>query len=478
MFDKGFTAALDKGCGSVAGGPSDQMVLDLLPLLRVVSADLPADGDAMLALRDSLAAICHYTGWKLGHIYGETEGLLSSMRLWHLDPTLDRTLLGGFCQVSEETGFRTGEGVIGKVFAEAQPISLEDVSEHPQFRRAEAARRAGLRGYFAFPVMVEHVCVAVMEFMSVERAGLSPALIALMGFVGSLIGRSIKAGRMRRQMAEMRETFTIKVRSIADTVIDTAERIHGASAHMQEVLEVASVRGEGILQTTHRLGGGMTLVGQRAATLVESAQQIEAGITHSVERMRAASGCAQDSSQSLAKLVDMADRVGKVVSLIDQIARKTKILALNATIEAARAGDSGRGFAVVAGEVKVLAGQTEDATREITGLVQGIQSACRASQQTGRDSEQAIETIGKLAGDMSAEVSDQYRATEEISQQVSDAVAASRQAGEDAALFCEQLRGGTDEAASLGRAADLLQHQGQDLSKGIAAFLAELTAVA
>ena len=60
-------------------------------------------------------------------------------------------------------------------------------------------------------------------------------------------------------------------------------------------------------------------------------------------------------------LADAADKIGKVVVMINDIAGQTNLLALNATIEAARAGDAGRGFAVVASEVKSLASQTPKA---------------------------------------------------------------------------------------------------------------------
>ena len=74
----------------------------------------------------------------------------------------------------------------------------------------------------------------------------------------------------------------------------------------------------------------------------------------------------------LEQLSEEINRVGKVAEQIQAIARQTNLLALNATIEAARAGDAGKGFAVVAGEVKVLSGQTSEATKTIGELVKAL----------------------------------------------------------------------------------------------------------
>jgi hemoglobin-like flavoprotein len=71
----------------------------------------------------------------------------------------------------------------------------------------------------------------------------------------------------------------------------------------------------------------------------------------------------------LKELREEIERVGNVAGEIGDIAKQTNLLALNATIEAARAGDQGKGFAVVAGEVKVLSGQTAEATNEISDVV-------------------------------------------------------------------------------------------------------------
>lgn len=73
------------------------------------------------------------------------------------------------------------------------------------------------------------------------------------------------------------------------------------------------------------------------------------------------------------RLGESSQQISKVVSLINQIAMQTKMLALNASIEAVRAGKEGRGFTVVAEEVRKLATQSGEATKEIEQMVQNIQ---------------------------------------------------------------------------------------------------------
>ncbi|MGE7762833.1 methyl-accepting chemotaxis protein [Peribacillus sp. NPDC097895] len=66
--------------------------------------------------------------------------------------------------------------------------------------------------------------------------------------------------------------------------------------------------------------------------------------------------------------------ISAIVKTISGIAGQTNLLALNAAIEAARAGEHGKGFAVVADEVKKLADQTEHSLKEISEIIQAMQT--------------------------------------------------------------------------------------------------------
>jgi methyl-accepting chemotaxis protein len=107
-------------------------------------------------------------------------------------------------------------------------------------------------------------------------------------------------------------------------------------------------------------------------------------------------------------------KVGKVAEEIAIIARQTNLLALNATIEAARAGEAGRGFAVVAAEVKGLAGQTAEATKQIEATVAELRaqterlvtdgSANVARAEAVREGTKAIGTANETVGQAMAQL--------------------------------------------------------------------------
>ncbi|MDT9001713.1 methyl-accepting chemotaxis protein [Paucibacter sp. APW11] len=88
-------------------------------------------------------------------------------------------------------------------------------------------------------------------------------------------------------------------------------------------------------------------------------------------------------------------RITDIISVIDSIAFQTNILALNAAVEAARAGEQGRGFAVVAAEVRMLAGRSSEAAKEIKQL---ISASMETVERGTRQASEAGAAMGELVG--------------------------------------------------------------------------------
>jgi len=73
--------------------------------------------------------------------------------------------------------------------------------------------------------------------------------------------------------------------------------------------------------------------------------------------------------EDMQSLNSQSRSIGKILKVINSISDQTNLLALNAAIEAAHAGEMGTGFAVVANQIRKLAEQSMEATKEISQIV-------------------------------------------------------------------------------------------------------------
>lgn len=110
----------------------------------------------------------------------------------------------------------------------------------------------------------------------------------------------------------------------------------------------------------------------------EAARKGTVSVTTAIQQMKSIESAVLDSAGVVRNLGERSQEIGQIVDTISAIAQQTNLLALNAAIEAARAGEQGRGFAVVAEEVRKLAEQSQEATKQIASLITEIQN------QTGK----------------------------------------------------------------------------------------------
>ena len=78
------------------------------------------------------------------------------------------------------------------------------------------------------------------------------------------------------------------------------------------------------------------------------------------------------SHKGIMRLSENSTRIDSIVSVINDITKRTNLLALNASIIAAQAGEYGKSFGVVADEIRNLSLQTGQSTGEITSIIEEI----------------------------------------------------------------------------------------------------------
>jgi methyl-accepting chemotaxis protein len=118
------------------------------------------------------------------------------------------------------------------------------------------------------------------------------------------------------------------------------------------------------------------------------------------------------------RLAERSQEISTAVNIIGKIAERTSVLALNASMQAVAAGEAGRGFAAVADEVKRLAENARDATQQIAGLVNAIQTDTTETLQAMNGTIAQVVDITRLADKAGTQMQDTRSATEALAASV------------------------------------------------------------
>ena len=169
------------------------------------------------------------------------------------------------------------------------------------------------------------------------------------------------------------EFFRTRVENVLKTVGQSAAAMKSRPNTLLTTSDHTLQRAEGAVQGSNDASVSVETAAAAAVELSASIKEISRQLVQANEVVRSAAAAPAATNEDIAALARVAQNIGDVVKLIQDIAEQTNLLALNATIEAARAGEAGRGFAVVASEVKSLAVQTAKATEEITHEITSVQ---------------------------------------------------------------------------------------------------------
>jgi len=218
-------------------------------------------------------------------------------------------------------------------------------------------------------------------------------------------------------------------------ILHSSERMRQGAEVQAAQIRTASDAVNAMSHTTQRMAENAKAATQTSLKATQAAVKGGASVAETIKGMQRIRATVQSTGKKIKGLGERSLEIGAIIEVINEIATQTNLLALNAAIEAARAGEQGRGFAVVADEVRKLAERAARATKDITGLIKGIQvetseavtimeegtreveEGTKLADQAGaalREIEQIVQQTAGLVTDITRAAGDQVKVTESV----------------------------------------------------------------
>ena len=274
---------------------------------------------------------------------------------------------------------------------------------------------------------------------------------------------------------------------VSEEITRASSYIVGSTDNIAAGMQSQKERTFDIASAVEEISASMNERAQGAIIVAQESQESSAVAVRGGEALRTmtaniknVTAAVQDSAEIVRLLGKSGEEIGEIISVIDEIADQTNLLALNAAIEAARAGEQGRGFAVVADEVRKLAERTQQATKEISGMISHIQKntgnavgAMNNATALVRQSEGFVRETSRALEDIIAKT----RTVAEFMQELS---ATSREQADTSLLVAENISAvsatteeSSAKAHAIAEAAGNLEHLTGSLQRVVSKFVVE-----
>jgi methyl-accepting chemotaxis protein len=271
---------------------------------------------------------------------------------------------------------------------------------------------------------------------------------------------------LKKFVTEIREAALQLSTSSAEVLAAATQNESSTSAQASAIHETTATMEE-LKGASHQIAENAQMVAAIAEQTLSGARTGEGAIKAFMSSMEKVRHNAIEVDDAIAKLSKRVERIGTVVEVIDEIADRSDLLALNAALEGAKAGEAGRGFSIVAAEMRRLAENVMESTKEIKNLITEIREATHAAKEASDGNKRMAAEGEQLGGNAMTSVTGILSGIQETS---------------DAArvihLATQQQRTATEQVVQSMSEIEEVTRQAQAGSKQATGAAAELTKLA
>jgi methyl-accepting chemotaxis protein len=200
---------------------------------------------------------------------------------------------------------------------------------------------------------------------------------------------------LRTFVREINEA-ALRLSSSANQVLAASTQHESSSTEQAAAIHETTATMEELKHASAQIAENAGAVARVAEETLGAARAGRGAIDEFIRAMQQIRADGAAVAESIKKLTKRVERIGTVVEVIDEIADRSDLLALNAALEGSRAGEAGKGFSIVAAEMRRLAENVLDSTKEIKNLITEIREATVAAGTAADASKSATEAGEKL----------------------------------------------------------------------------------
>lgn len=365
-------------------------------------------------------------------------------------------------------------GVINMCFQEQKLYFIEDISNHPpsyqvqppfntirpirsrSFILCPIVAKGESLGLFAIDNKLSHRALNDTDVDTVKLfADQAASAITKVNLLHAIDTLTMELGNTFSGLLEKRESYSrylLSLQNSVESLSDNTSHIASASEKVMVSVDDASASVSEISVAIDQVSRNLDNLADTVSKSVSAMEQINSSLKNvqqntivshgvslqvkdaadksrvvvqeTINSLAAIKSSVDLSYQGIKKLSENSSRIDAIVTVINDITKRTNLLALNASIIAAQAGEYGKSFGVVADEIRNLSLQTGQSTGEITGIVEDILNDSRTAAGNVASMRDLVEQgvmLGKETGDTLQLILDSSRRAIEMTEQIKTA---------------------------------------------------------